>query len=89
MNTAPTTSTAVCRGCGKHLIGKPAYVGERARHPETREWCHRNLFGGFVCSERCDREVLFQMHSSFPGAGPCRVLPPESEQSLIDHWQGE
>lgn len=78
--------TAVCRGCGRKLIGKPFYRGGGARHPKTGERCPSNYFGGYVCSETCDRKVLFDMHSSFPGAGVCKTLPSEAEQSLIDHW---
>ncbi len=46
--------TAVCRGCGMKLKGKPYHLGGIARHPETNKVCESNFYGGYVCSDSCD-----------------------------------
>ena len=48
---------AKCRGCGLLLIGMPYYQGGVAKHPETKELCKSSFWGGFVCSDGCEREV--------------------------------
>ncbi len=41
--------TAICRGCGKILNGKPYYMGGDAYDPVTKERARVNFYGGFVC----------------------------------------
>lgn len=55
---------AICRGCKRVLNGKPYYFGETAYHPETGERCKINFYGGFVCSEQCDRDASRELEAS-------------------------
>jgi len=48
---------AECRGCGMKLIGKPYHLGGGARHPKTNEQCSVSFWGGYVCSDDCDRSA--------------------------------
>ncbi len=50
------SETAECRGCGMKLKGKPYHLGGPAYHPKTNEMCNVSFWGGFVCSDACDRE---------------------------------
>lgn len=59
--------TAVCRGCGKELIGKPYYMGQPAYMPKTMEQCKVNFYGGFVCSPICDKKVSLELERTMPG----------------------
>lgn len=61
--------TAVCRGCGRKLIGKPAEMGEPAFMPITLERVPRSYYGGFVCSANCERKVMKSVGGSMPGRG--------------------
>jgi hypothetical protein len=61
--------TAVCRGCGKVLRGKPYHLGGRAYDPDTGDECKRNFYGGFVCSYSCDRRASLELEQSMPGHG--------------------
>jgi hypothetical protein len=58
---------AVCRGCGKELKGKPYYMGGSAYDPKTGEQCKGNYYGGFVCSESCDRNASLEIERTMPG----------------------
>ena len=78
---------AVCRGCGRVLRGKPYHIGGAAYHPETGERCPSNFYGGFVCSEGCDRRASLEQENSFPGAGRSNTLSPFAQQSLNNHWR--
>lgn len=49
------TEKATCRGCGMELNGTPYFMGGQAYHPETGETCSISFWGGYVCSEDCDR----------------------------------
>lgn len=62
--------TAVCRGCGRVLDGKPYHCGGSAYVPGTKTrsnpsgvkaLCH--FYGGFVCSAGCNRRVFNDMAS--------------------------
>ena len=56
---------AECRGCGLKLIGKPyQFATKSAKHPVTKEECKVNFYGGYVCSDRCDRRVTDEMKRS-------------------------
>lgn len=58
---------AICRGCKKILNGKPYYMGGHAYHPDTNERCKVNFYGGFVCSENCDRNASLELERTMPG----------------------
>ena len=48
--------TAECRNCGMKLVGEPFHLAKNiARHPKTGDQCKINYYGGYVCSESCDR----------------------------------
>lgn len=55
-----------CRGCRRVLKGKPYYMGGSAYHPVTNERCKVNFYGGFVCSDECDKRANYEQESSFP-----------------------
>lgn len=78
---------ATCRGCGRGLNGEPYYKGKPAYHPDTGERCPVNFYGGFACSEGCDRHVLYEMESSFPGAGKATSLSSGATQQLRANWE--
>jgi hypothetical protein len=65
--TKDQNETAVCRGCGRKLNGKPYYMGGAAYHPETGERCKVNHYGGFVCSRQCDKRASHELENSMPG----------------------
>ena len=58
------------------LIGSEhhAYI-KRGNHLEPAEWCY---YGGWVCSEPCDRMACLRLEQSMPGHGP-------SQRSLLGH----
>lgn len=68
---------ATCRGCGKELKGKPYYMGGTAYHPRTNERCKVNFYGGFVCSDKCDKRASYELEASMPG----NRMPPYSAYS--------
>lgn len=86
IKTETTTETAVCRGCGRALNGKPFYQGGQAYHPETNDRCPSNYYGGFVCSQSCDRHVSLDMESSMPGVGLAVRLSSPAQSSLCHNW---
>lgn len=62
--------TAVCRGCGRELDGKPYHMGGSAYVPgtKTRSRPHgvralSHFYGGYVCSPGCNRRVFSEMQS--------------------------
>lgn len=58
---------ATCRGCGRELNGSPYYTGKPAYHPETKERCRSNFYGGHVCSEQCDYRASLELEQTMPG----------------------
>lgn len=59
---------ATCRGCGKVLIGKPYHMGGSAYLPGSKmEPARVNFYGGFVCSENCDRRASLELERTMPG----------------------
>lgn len=86
MSQYTTNEHAICRGCGRPLQGKPYYMGGSAYIPETGKRAPVNYFGGFVCSESCDRRVCLEMLSSMPGAGEARRLDTPCQQSVQRNW---
>lgn len=67
MQTEEQKEVAVCRGCGKHLIGEPYYKGAGAYLPRTMEAAKVNFYGGYVCSERCDFNASLELERTMPG----------------------
>lgn len=84
----PPEATAVCRGCGKQLKGKPYYMGGSAYHPVTNERCPANYYGGFVCSENCDYNASLELERSMPGHGPSqKSLGQSAANHLRNNWK--
>lgn len=77
---------AVCRGCGRVLDGKPYYMGGDAYHPVTKERCPKNYYGGFVCSEDCDRRACVEQLSSMPGCGVARSPDQFAAATILSNW---
>lgn len=80
---------AVCRGCGMVLRGKPYGAGGAAYHPQTGERCPANFYGGYVCSEACDRCASLELERSMPGHGPGQqTLGCYAQDRLRRNWGG-
>ena len=77
---------AICRGCGKVLDGKPYHLGGNAFDPDTGYKCRINHYGGYVCSEYCDRLACLALESSIPGAGQAKFLSSFSAQTVKTNW---
>ncbi len=77
---------AVCRGCGRELQGKPYHLGGDAYNPDTGKRCPKNHYGGFVCSEECDRRASVQQHESMPGCSGARTPDCYAAQRIADNW---
>jgi hypothetical protein len=78
---------AVCRGCNKTLDGKPYYMGHPAYHPVTKEQCKVNFYGGFVCSESCDRNASLELERTMPGhTGAQSSLSSPAQDHLKKNW---
>lgn len=86
MGTKEVTEYAECRGCGLKLNGTPYYMGGCAYHPVTGERCKVNFYGGYVCSEHCDRESSQELEDSMPGHHPGENLSCYAKNSLNDNW---
>lgn len=67
MNTWTTEAVAICRYCKKTLNGKPYYMGGNAYDPVTNKRCKVNFYGGFVCSEQCDKNASLELERTMPG----------------------
>lgn len=83
-----TEETATCRGCGKKLNGKPYYMGGQAYHPVTNERCKVNFYGGFVCSETCDRNSSLELERTMPGHNRNQItLSCDAQNDLNKNWR--
>lgn len=79
---------AKCRGCNRELDGEAYYKGGSAYHPETRERCPSNFYGGFVCSRACDEQSSLELERSMPGHGASQTrLGSFAQKSLTANWQ--
>lgn len=88
MRETTTIDKATCRGCGLELIGKPFHLSDGTAYtPRTMKRCPVNHYGGFVCSEQCDREVSAGMLRSMPGCGDATGLDCYARKSLADNWR--
>jgi ribosomal protein L34E len=57
--------TAECRACGLKLVGDPYHKSRTlARHPVTGDVCSVNFYGGYVCSDECDRAATARQRRS-------------------------
>jgi len=78
---------AVCRNCGKILIGKAYHLGGQAYHPVTKKRCPANYYGGFVCCEECDRQASVEQEASMPGGGGRpKFLSTFAANHLKNNW---
>jgi hypothetical protein len=83
-----TTPSATCRGCGRTLVGKPYYMGGSAYVPGHKlEPARVNFYGGFVCSEDCDRSASLELERTMPGHGwdQARLTGPAADH-LRRNW---
>lgn len=80
---------ATCRGCGMVLRGKPYYMGGHAFHPRTGEQCKVNHYGGFVCSEQCDRNASVRQHASMPGCAGATRPDCYAAERIRRNWSNE
>lgn len=81
-----TDDEPVCRGCGLVLIGSPYWKGGSAYHPRTRERAQACHYGGWVCSEQCDRRATIEQEASMPGSGGCASLAPHMSRKIEAKW---
>jgi len=86
--TAENEETAVCRGCGRKLNGKPYHMGGHAYDPETKKRCPSNFYGGYVCSHNCDVRAAREHENSMPGHGYDQTarLSCYSQKSVEANW---
>lgn len=79
--------TAVCRGCGRKLDGKPYYMGGDARIPETGRRAGVCHYGGFVCSYGCDWRACLRLEQTMPGHGLNQTkLDGNLDRELRQKW---
>jgi len=87
MGTKEVTENAECRGCRMELRGTPYYMGGSAYHPITGEMCKVNFYGGYVCSESCDRRSSQELEDTMPGHDSGGSLSCHAKNSLNDNWE--
>lgn len=82
-----TKETAVCRGCGKELVGKPYRFGGGAYMPKTMERVPVNFYGGYVCSRSCDFNASLELERTMPGhLGSKQSISQPAMQQLNKNW---
>lgn len=77
---------AVCRGCGIELRGKPYWAGGSAYRLDNGKRALINHFGGYVCSETCDRRAYLDLESSMPGHGGQQKLDYQTSKRITEKW---
>ena len=94
--TTAARERATCRGCGRALDGDAYMYGGRAyvphdptdnpRRPRREaKACH---YGGFVCSERCDRRACLELERTMPGHGWQQTwLDGDLERRITERWR--
>lgn len=87
---ADIQETAVCRGCGCKLTGKPYYTGNiYAFDPVTKREAKINFYGGFVCSQECDFRSSLELEKSMPGhGGSQRTISDMASAKMARNWRG-
>lgn len=80
--------TAECRSCKRVLRGEPYYRGKSAYFPLDMGGGRVpvNYYGGFVCSENCDRRICLDMQNSMPGAGHSDRLDSLAARHVANNW---
>jgi hypothetical protein len=68
------------------LRGKAYHLGSRAFHPRTGEECPSNHYGGFVCSEECDRRASIRQHASMPGCAEATRPDTYAAERIRRNW---
>ena len=81
-----TDTQAVCRGCGKLLDGSPYWKGGTAYVPATGRRAQKNHYGGWVCSESCDRRAHLEQEQSMPGGPGPFSLDPNTSRRITEKW---
>lgn len=81
---------AECRGCGRKMLGEPYYTGKGAWITQSKRYglirapsCH---YGGYVCSERCDRRACGDLEGSMPGCSLNRPLMGNLSAEISRKW---
>lgn len=82
-NTDTKKEAERCRSCRRELRGT---IRTGVTHPDTGETCKVNHYGGYVCSERCDREASIELERSMPGGTPFKSLSCYAQESLKRNW---
>lgn len=82
---------AECRHCRKPLIGKDYCLGGAAYVPDAQgrpgKRAPSSYYGGYVCSEQCDRATALELEQSMPGHGwSQKRLGPDAERRVISNW---
>jgi hypothetical protein len=81
---------AVCRNCGRELIGKPYHLGGSAYLPGRKLTpAKANHFGGWVCSHSCDYRAELEQEESMPGHTGQRSLGVVRARQLREKWGEE
>lgn len=82
---------ATCRHCSKVLIGRNycfggvAYIPDAHGRPGKR--APINYYGGYVCSEQCDRATSLELEQSMPGHGRSQKrLGSDAERRVNSNW---
>lgn len=81
--------TAVCRGCGRELRGKPYHLGGLAYLPLEMGGgqAKRNFYGGWVCSRQCDFNSSLRLEQTMPGHGYDQTrLGSFAQQHFDSNW---
>lgn len=82
---------AVCRGCGAVLDGKPYYMGgPPPAIPGTSRYAKACHYGGWICSEYCDRNTCLKLERTMPGHGERQThLDGNLDQEITKKWRME
>ncbi len=88
MPNTDTPETAKCRGCRRVLIGKPYHMGGPAFIPGPKhEQAKVNFYGGYVCSQDCDRRASLELEGTMPGHPyDQRTLNGPAAEHLRRNW---
>jgi hypothetical protein len=78
--------TAVCRGCGAKLTGRPYRFGGKAYDPITKKECPVNHYGGFVCSRECDVRASVRLLDSMPGCAGAKNPDCFAQETINRNW---
>ncbi len=89
-HTSEPDESAICRGCGQPLVGKPYCYGGSAYHPITKKRAKVNYYGGYVCSRECDYRASLELEQSMPGHGDAQTsIGSYARTSLARNWDDD